>query len=299
MSTPLVSVVIPTHNRPELLTRALESVYAQTFTDFEVIVVDDGDAPRVHDVLGEYLARPNFVYLETNKNQGGSATRNVGITHAQGKHVAFLDDDDEWLPKKLEVQVQTLRDTPEEVGFVFCAINNIHNDTIETTPVNPDTRDYSTIALIRFNGFITSGLVVKRSVFDEVGMFDESLPSHQEAELMLRVTQKYQGVGLKEAYVNMRFSSSDDHIGGNVHRRIMGREMVMKKHEALLSHHPELLAKHYFWLALQYRESRQYKEYVRSCFLSLRCQVHTRVLFHFMKGAFLVLVQVLRGYINR
>jgi glycosyltransferase involved in cell wall biosynthesis len=288
MSTPLVSVVIPTHNRPELLTRALESVYAQTFTDFEVIVVDDGDAPRVHDVLGKYLARPNFVYLETNKNQGGSATRNVGIKHAQGEYVAFLDDDDEWIPKKLEVQVQTLRDASQEIGFVFCAINNIHNDTIETTPVNPDTRDYSTIALIRFNGFITSGLMIKRSVFDEVGMFDESLPSHQEAELMLRVTQKYQGVGLKEAYVNMRFSSSDDHIGGNVHRRIMGREMVMKKHEVLLSHYPELLAKHYFWLAVQYREDRQYRKYVQMCRASLVKKFDVRILGHYILGIFML-----------
>lgn len=287
-----VSVVIPTHNRPELLKRALSSVYAQTYTDFEVIVVDDGDKPRAYDVLGKYLSRQNFAYLETEKDTGGSATRNVGIKHAKGEYIAFLDDDDEWLPKKLEMQVPLLKETSSKVGFVFCAINNIHRDgKIETTPVNPDTRDYSTIALIRFNGFMTSGLVVRRAVFDEVGMFDESLPSHQEADLILRIAQKYEGIGLKEAYVHMRVSSTDDHIGGNVGRRIAGREMVLAKHKEIFLKNPELLARHYFWLALQYREDGQYKKYVEACLASLGYQITLRQVFHLGYGLFCMMRQ--------
>lgn len=284
-NTPKVSIVIPTHNRPELLKRALNSVYAQTFDSFEVIVVDDGNAPRAYDVLGEYLSRPHFVYLETEKDRGGSRARNIGIKHAKGELVAFLDDDDEWLPKKLEMQIPLLQESTPKVGFVFCAVNNIHIDgRTETTPVNFDTRDYSKIALIRFNGFLTSGLVVRKVVFDEVGMFDEAFPSHQEAELMLRVAQKYQGIGLKEAYVNMRVSSVDDHIGGNIGRRIMGREMVLAKHANIFSRHPELLARHYFWLALRYRESGQYAKYVESCRTSLKYHVTLGVFGHYLRG---------------
>jgi glycosyltransferase involved in cell wall biosynthesis len=282
---PNVSIVIPTHNRPELLKRALDSVYAQTYTDFEVIVVDDGDAPRAHDVLSGYRSRPNFVYLETEKDTGGSATRNVGIGHARGEYVAFLDDDDEWLPKKLETQIPLLKEASAKVGFVFCAVHNIHLDgRVETTPVNPDTRDYSTIALIRFNGFMTSGLIVRKTVFDDVGMFDESLPSHQEADLILRIAQKYEGIGLKEAYVNMRVSSLDDHIGGNIGRRIAGREMVLAKHTDIFLHHPDLCARHYFWLALRYREDGQYKKYVEACRTSLKHHWTLTVFGHYLRG---------------
>jgi len=273
-------------------------VYAQTYTDFEVIVVDDGNAPRAHDVLSEYLNRPNFVYLETKKDTGGSATRNVGIRHAKGEYIAFLDDDDEWLPKKLEMQVPLLKEASSKVGFVFCAINNIHRDgKVETTPVNPDTRDYSTISLIRFNGFMTSGLVVRRTVFDVVGMFDESLPSHQEADLILRIAQKYEGAGLKEAYVNMRVSSVDDHIGGNVGRRIAGRELVLAKHNDIFLRNPKLLARHYFWLALQYREDGQYEKYTQSCHTSLAYNMTPSVFRHYLKGGIVSSIMTLKSFI--
>lgn len=297
---PKVSVIIPTHNRPELLKCALDSVFAQTFTGFEVIVVDDGNAPRVYDALGEYQSRPNFIYLETEKDTGGSATRNVGIRHAKGEYIAFLDDDDEWLPEKLEVQVPLLKEASSKVGFVFCAVNNIHGDgRVETTPVDPTTRDYSTIALIRFNGFLTSGLVVRKNVFDDVGMFDESLPSHQEADLILRIAQKYEGIGLKEAYVNMRVSSLDDHIGGNIGRRITGREMVLAKHRDIFLKEPKLLARHYFWLALRYREDGQYAKYVESCLTSMGYQISLRRVFHVICGIVLLGSQSVRNKTNR
>ena len=284
-NTPKVSIVIPTHNRPELLRRALDSVYAQTLDSFEVIVVDDGNAPRAYDVLGEYQSRPNFVYLETEKDRGGSRARNVGIRYAQGEYVAFLDDDDEWLPRKLEVQMPLLHGASSKVGFVFCAVNNIHGDgRVETTPVDPTTRDYSTIALIRFNGFLTSGLIVRKTVFDDVGMFDESLPSHQEADLILRIAQKYEGIGLKEPYVNMRVSSVDDHIGGNIGRRVTGREMVLAKHRDIFLKEPKLLARHYFWLALRYREDGQYAKYVESCRTSLSHHMTIGVCGHYLRG---------------
>ncbi len=277
---PKVSVIIPTHNRPELLLRALASVYDQTFKDFEVIVVDDGDSPRAEVALANYLERINFQYLETKKNAGGSATRNMGIAQATGKYIAFLDDDDEWVSNKLATQIPYFDREGERLGFVFSAINRIHQDHIYVSPVDENVRDYKQISLIRLNGFLTSSLIVPKSVFNQIGVFDETLPSHQEADLILRIAQKFEGVGIREPLINMYTFGVGDHIGGSVHRRIQGREMLLKKHEEIFSNHPKVLARHYFWLALQYREAGEYKKYYRLCLLSLKHQFTFLVLKH-------------------
>ncbi len=282
-SIPKVSVVIPTYNRPLLIQRAIRSVRAQTFQDFEIIVVDDGLRERAEaSVLSFGDERIRYVQNET--SIGGGATRNRGIRLARAEFVAFLDDDDEWLPRKLEVQLNTLEKSEERIGFIFCAVENIYADRIEVTEVDPDIRDYSIRALTRFKGFLTSGLVVKKTVFDEVGVFDESLPSHQEADLILRVSQKYHGIGLKEPYVRMQMSREDEHIGGDMRKRIRGREMVLAKHRALLEKHPALLAKHYYWLGLWYREVGEWRLYGRACMQSLRYDFSTYVLGHAVIG---------------
>jgi glycosyltransferase involved in cell wall biosynthesis len=104
------SVIIPTYNRKEVLKRAIDSVLAQTFSGFEVIVVDDGSQDDTGDLLKE--SYPNVQYFKI-ENQGVSAARNFGVSKARGKFLAFLDSDDEWLPKKLEKQFEYISEKPE------------------------------------------------------------------------------------------------------------------------------------------------------------------------------------------
>ena len=113
---PSISIVIPTYNRAGTIERALDSVFAQTFQDFEVIVVDDGSRDATRERVALYGDRVRYIYQE---NQGCSAARNRGIAEARGAFVAFLDSDDEWLPLKLDVQVRYLETHPE-VDFVAC-----------------------------------------------------------------------------------------------------------------------------------------------------------------------------------
>jgi glycosyltransferase involved in cell wall biosynthesis len=101
---PTVTVVIPTFNRPALLLRAVESVLRQTFGHFEIVVVIDGLDPASRDVI-EQLREPRLRYLELPEKVGGSEARNVGVRSANGRWIALLDDDDEWLPDKLEMQL--------------------------------------------------------------------------------------------------------------------------------------------------------------------------------------------------
>jgi len=113
MHTPLVSVVIPTYNQPDFLREALESVFAQTFKDYEVIVVNDGSTDGTAELLEQYGDRIRVV---TQDNQGIGRARNRGMDAAVGRYIAFLDHDDLWHPSKLETQVAYMRDHPDCVG---------------------------------------------------------------------------------------------------------------------------------------------------------------------------------------
>ena len=107
-----ISVIIPTYNRVNLLNRAINSVLRQTFSDFEVIVVDDSSEDDTKAVV-ETLKDPRIRYICHDENRGAAAARNTGIRVSRGEHIAFLDSDDEWLSKKLELQIDALTKNPE------------------------------------------------------------------------------------------------------------------------------------------------------------------------------------------
>ena len=125
---PLVSVIIPSYNQSQFLSYAIESVLAQTVQDVEIIVIDDGSTDNSPDISREYATRysEKIKYFEHphHKNRGLGATRNLGIRHAEGKYIAFLDSDDLWSPVKLERQIRIL-DAYPEVGFVYCSLTVI------------------------------------------------------------------------------------------------------------------------------------------------------------------------------
>src|SRR5690348_13147078 len=109
-----VSVIIPTHNRSDFLRNAITSVLNQTYQDFEIIVVDDGSTDNTSEVVANFSdERITFIRHDTNK--GGSAARNTGILASKCDYIAFLDDDDEWLPDKLRKQMEILVASPPEV----------------------------------------------------------------------------------------------------------------------------------------------------------------------------------------
>lgn len=115
----LVSVVIPTRDRPRLLAEALGSALAQTWRDIEVLVVDDGSRPEARPVVERFDDR-RVTYIRNDAPRGGAAARNRGIRASRGEYVAFLDDDDIWLPTKIEKQMAVFGRAPPEVGVVYC-----------------------------------------------------------------------------------------------------------------------------------------------------------------------------------
>lgn len=114
MKAPLISVIIPTYNRAKYVTKVIDSVLSQTYTDYEIIVVDDGSTDNTREVLGSYMDKITYKYQE---NAGVSAARNTGIRIASGQWIAFLDSDDIWLPDKLASQMRCVNRTHAKVCF--------------------------------------------------------------------------------------------------------------------------------------------------------------------------------------
>ncbi len=256
---PKVSVIIPTYNRPEMVKNAVQSVLNQTYRDLEVIVVDDGMDRRAGEGL-KMIEDDRVVYIQHEKSLGGGAARNTGIIKSRGEYIALLDDDDEWMPTKLEKQMVLLEETGQNVAFSFTAIKELGGSDNERNNVPSGVGDYHELALSRFNCFLTVVLVIRRDAFEGVGGFDEDFKSHQETDLMIRITSKYRGVGINEPLVAVNMGINHDQLGKNWNHRIQGREMIVKKHLKEYKKIPKILAKHYFELGLFYRNNLQYRK---------------------------------------
>ena len=125
-----VSVVIPTHNRANLVGRAIQSVLDQTYRDFELIVVDDASTDGTEEVT-KALNDNRIRYIHHMMNRGASGARNTGIENANGEYIAFLNDDDEWLPEYLDQMISFLEAKDRSIGLVYCPFYRIDPDTNE------------------------------------------------------------------------------------------------------------------------------------------------------------------------
>lgn len=189
---PRVSVIIPTHNRPELLRVAVASVLGQTLRDLEVIVVDDasiepGENQRVIRALRDSRIR----YFLHPENRGLPATRNTALRHSAAPCVAFLDDDDEWRPSKLELQLELFDRSPASTGLVYCHHTIVDHRTDRLTRRRPQRRGRAYGALCDTNFLCVSTVALRRECLERVGLFDESLPYSADYDLWLRVAREF------------------------------------------------------------------------------------------------------------
>lgn len=188
-SSPFVSVVIPTHDRPRFLGRAVASALRQTHSQLEILVIDDGSAAPAVDALGPLTRDPRVRVLRHDVNRGGSAARNTGIEAARGDYIAFLDDDDWWKPRKIERQLA-------EIGTadaVICGFGLSAGDGREQpgSRCQYRTTDVTPARLRRgYVGWGTSTLMVRRGVMREL-MFDVSLPAGQDWDVLIRMAAQH------------------------------------------------------------------------------------------------------------
>ena len=191
MTRYLVSVIIPTYNRGYCLCEAIDSVLAQTYTNIEIIVVDDGSTDSTEEILKKYGPEIQYLWQE---NQGVSSARNLGIRAAKGEWIAFLDSDDEWLPNKLERQLEELRKCS---GLVAHATNSllIHSGrelSLFALRGKPDfARDGCVIIrpliTVFSMQFFTPSIIARKSALLKAGLFDVSMTLYEDLDCLARV----------------------------------------------------------------------------------------------------------------
>ena len=197
-----VSVIIPTYNSAKYIRNALESVLSQTYSNFEIVVVNDGSTDNTDEILRPYFDR--IIYMEQ-KNTGPAAARNVGIQHAKGDFIAFLDADDIWLPLKLKKQMRVFHENPN-VGLVYSRNVEFDHETGKEVLVSPPKvfsgRVFDELLL---EGFILlSTVIISKPVLKDVGGFDPDLHTAEDTNLFLRIAKRYSVLGMEDILVRKR-----------------------------------------------------------------------------------------------
>jgi len=183
---PTVSVILPVFNGEASIGRAVRSVLAQTISDLELVVVDDGSTDRTSEVVSGY-SEPRLKPIILERNSGAAAARNVGVSRARGEYIAFLDSDDEWLADKLERQLELLAASPAAIGISTTGfrIHRVATNRFQDTVPDPDAdwyREQLTMCALGPG----STLMAKRDVFLQVGGFDVGLRRFEDWDWMIR-----------------------------------------------------------------------------------------------------------------
>ena len=201
---PRVSVIIPTYNRADLLPRAVQSVFAQSLADFELIIVDDASTDNTEAIVAGF-SDPRVRYFKHSTNRYAAGARNTGLEEAVGEFIAFLDSDDKWLPHKLADQVAQLDEAgPDWVAGYTGALVNMKGGVNERSETRPEYEgdvlpDY---LLGRFTIW-TPTFIFRRDVLHAVGLFDASLIRGEDVDFYLRVLQQGKLACLTEPAVEL------------------------------------------------------------------------------------------------
>lgn len=196
----LVSVILPVYNREFTIGRAIESVLNQSYTNIELIIVDDASDDGTAEMIRLY--NDKRITLIQSKNRGGAAkARNMGVKVAKGKYIAFQDSDDEWLPTKLEQQIAFMEKNDFKVSFCPYRLYAEKEYVVPCEYLSLSSFQIKEI-LKKGNVIGTPTLVVRHEVFKEIGLFDENMPALQDYELAIRIAKKYEIGCLSEILVN-------------------------------------------------------------------------------------------------
>ncbi|KTG11014.1 hypothetical protein AUR64_07560 [Haloprofundus marisrubri] len=241
---PLVSVVLPTYDRPAYLRAAVESVFEQTYDAVELLVVDDHSPRPAAPVVDEmdHDGRHTVRVIRHDENRGGSAARATGIRAATGEYIAFLDDDDEWLPTKLEKQVAVM-DAHPKVGLVYTGTQVIDGNGDELESIRPVSHGDITKTLLCQNVIGSfSKVMVRRSLVEEVGTPDERFPSWQDLEWYIRLSRHCSVAGIREPLIRYQ-TDSPGRITDDVDDALVSRRLFVEKFDPLAREHGRLFAR--------------------------------------------------------
>ncbi len=233
MSAPFFSVIVPTYNRADFISEAIKSVLAQTFREFELIIVDDGSTDNTKEVIEPFLSdrRVKYIYQENNER---AAARNNGIKNASGEWIAFLDSDDIWLPKHLKECFNRINQINIPVLIYGLSYIVDVNGTIISKIKNKRIEGYVFEEIIKkgHTGFANSSVCVHKSIFNDVGLLNEdrNLSGSEDSELWDRIALQYPFYSTGQYTVKLRH-----HIDQTMVNPVKMEQAGKKKHEIIFS----------------------------------------------------------------
>jgi glycosyltransferase involved in cell wall biosynthesis len=242
---PKVSVIVPTCNRAALIGSAIGSVLEQTYQNFEIVVVDDASTDNTRDTIASF-EDPRLKYIRHVINKGDAASRNTGISYSDGDYVAFLDDDDEWLPDKLQMQIDVLSNCSPRVGMVYTGFVKRDKRNGKIVAVKTTGKRGDLLQEILCSNFIaTPCILLRRECFQRVGMFDERMPCNSDYDMWIRLAEHFHFECIDEPLVVVNHSHGPK-LSMNLPLVIQGWEILFQKYRrAFMSNKPRISRVYY------------------------------------------------------
>jgi glycosyltransferase involved in cell wall biosynthesis len=242
MHTELVSVIIPTYKRAHILPRAIKSVLNQTYSNLELIIIDDGSRDNTSAVVSDVKDK-RIRYIESSENKGLSSARNTGLRASQGEFVAFLDDDDEWIPDKLQSSLDVFRKNQgSNIGLVYTngylvkksKKNIFFKDSRQSSTVYTDTQRQKNIFPTSISSPLLQFCMLPKSVVLKTGFFDECIRNWEDVDFFVRVASVFDVYFLNIPLAIIH--EQDQHLG-------MVNADVMKSREYFFGKHRDKISK--------------------------------------------------------
>jgi len=250
----LFSIVIPSYNRPDFLARLLTSINYQTLRNFEVFVIDDASTNKVsyEQVIKQFSPRMPIRYFRNSKNRGAQYSRNRGIEESDGTYIAFVDDDDQWLPDKLEQQAAIFKNGSARLGLVYAWADTVREDSAILHRYRTVHKG-SPLAVLLDTCFIPSPtVVIPRLTIENVGKFDESLQICQDWDMWIRIVEAEYEVDVVEKVLALHHKHKRASIGTS-NKSLYGFFQFYTKHKDLYirMQMSKDLSEKFRWLAFQ------------------------------------------------
>jgi glycosyltransferase involved in cell wall biosynthesis len=253
--SPLVSVIVPTYNRSEKLVEAISSVTNQEYCNYEIIVVNDGGVD-VQDIITRLNTKENISYFRHKYNKGVAAARNTGLRLSKGKYIAYLNDNDIFYPNHLEILAKYLEVSDYKVAYTN-AYRAVEKDVDERYVIShrdiPCSFEFNKNQILIKNFIPVLCVMHEKSCIDEIGYFDERLKSHEDWDLWIRMSMKYEFACINAFTCEYRCKEDDNMANEMKEHSLWAMQTIYKKYEEKIKKKPELYSeqKKYFLKRLE------------------------------------------------
>lgn len=225
----MISVILPTYNRADIISKSVNSVLKQTYTDFELLVIDDGSNDNTEEIIKKFNDRRiRYIKNDTDKH-GPAVARNIGIRECVGEYIAFNDSDDEWYEYKLEKQLNFLKE--KNADIIFCVMHKKGKGKEQLIPDKNFSQNKCTVENILKGSFTGTPALFGKAKCLKGDLFDEKINSNEDWELVIRLIQRYKVIYQNEKLVEV--SVTDNSVSTDCAAAIASMEYILSKHNDL------------------------------------------------------------------